>query len=99
MRKGSKKVLFVVITGKSRTSTRPRKYAEKLMKKGVEIFGLALGPRKNAFDQLEGLVSSPVKKHVFWLKRRKDTSSLCKMLSGKGEFFLIVSYIYKIFII
>lgn len=84
MQSNSKKVLFIVTTGKSWSGIHPKFPTKWLKKHGVEIFGLTIGYRKDGLEQLQEISSSPVDKHVFWVKEFKDLPLLSKMLKGKG---------------
>ena len=85
MQSNSKKVLFIVTTGKSWSGIHPKFPTKWLKKHGVEIFGLTIGHRKDGFEQLREISSSPMDEHVFWVKEFKDVPCLSKMLRGKGE--------------
>lgn len=84
MRSNSKKILFVVTTGKSRGVMHPIFPAIWLKKHEVEIFGLTIGCGKDGLQQLKEISSTPVEKHVFWVKELKDVRALSTMLRGKG---------------
>lgn len=84
MQSNSKKVLFIVTTGKSWSGIHPKFLTKWLKKHGVEIFGLTIGYRKDGLEQLQEISSSPVDKHVFWVKEFKDLPLLSTMLKGKG---------------
>lgn len=84
MQSNSKKVLFIVTTGKSWSGIHPKFPTKWLKKHGVEIFGLTIGHRKDGLEQLQEISSSPVDKHVFWVKEFKDLPLLSTMLKGKG---------------
>ena len=86
MRTNSKKILFVVSVSKTWVGMFPTFPASWLKKKGVEIFGLAIGPRKDALDQLRQLASVPTDKHIFWVKKLDEIRPLVNMLWRKGEF-------------
>jgi len=85
MQSNSKKVLFIVTTGKSWSGIHPRFPTKWLKKHGVEIFGLTIGYSKDGFEQLREISSSPMEEHVFWVRKFEDLPSLSKMLRGKGE--------------
>ena len=85
MHSKSKKILFIVSTGKSWSGIHPKFPTKWLKKHGVEIFGLTIGHRKDGFEQLREISSSPKDKHVFWVKEFKGVPNLSKMLRGKGE--------------
>ncbi|KAL9959818.1 hypothetical protein ACROYT_G033174 [Oculina patagonica] len=86
MRSNSKKVLFVVTTGKSRGEMQPEFPSKWLKKHGVEIFGLTIGHGKDGLEQLQEISSTPVEKHVFWVKELKDIRTLSTMLKNKGGY-------------
>ena len=86
MRSNSKKVLFIVTTGKSWSGIHPLFPVKWIKKHGVEIFGLTIGHKKNALEQLQEIASDPVEKHVFWVKELQDIHALSTMLKGKGEY-------------
>jgi len=86
MRRSSKKILFVVSTGKTWIGMMPNFPSSWLKKKDVEIFGLTIGPSEDALDQLKEIVSAPVETHTFWVKKLQDIRPLLTMLKGKGEF-------------
>lgn len=84
MQSNSKKVLFIVTTGKSWSGIHPKFPTKWLKQQGVEIFGLTIGHGKDGFEQLREISSSPVDKHLFWVKEFKDVPLLSTMLKGKG---------------
>lgn len=53
MQSNSKKVLFIVTTGKSWSGIHPKFPTKWLKKHGVEIFGLTIGYRKDGLEQLQ----------------------------------------------
>ena len=86
MQSNTKKILFIVTTGKSWSGIHPKFPTKWLKKHGVEIFGLTIGHRKDGLEQLQEISSSPVDKHVFWVKEFKDVPLLSTMLKGKGGY-------------
>lgn len=89
MRSNSKKVLFIVTTGKSWSGIHPKFPSKWLKKHGVEIFGLTIGHRKDGYEQLRKISSTPVDEHVFWVKEFNDVPRLSKILEGKGGYTII----------
>lgn len=85
MRNDAKKVLFIVTTGKSWGDMHPQYSSKWFKKQGVEIFGLTIGHEKGGLEQLQEISSTPVEKHVFWVKELKDIGKMSLMLRGKGE--------------
>ena len=85
MRSKSKKVVFVVSSGKSWNGVFPQFPANWMKKHDVEIFGLTIGQEKNALEQLQGIATEPVEKHVFWVKKLKEIPNLLTLLNGKGK--------------
>lgn len=89
IRSNSKKVLFIVTTGKSWSGIHPKFPINWLKKHGVEIFGLTIGHRKDGYEQLREISSTPVDEHVFWVKEFNDVPRISKILKGKGGHIII----------
>lgn len=70
-RKGSVKALFIITDGNSNIGGKPKKAAEVLKRKKVEIYVVGIG-KKVTQESLYDLASEPKKEHVFNIKAYKD---------------------------
>ncbi|XP_031558922.1 uncharacterized protein LOC116295280 [Actinia tenebrosa] len=86
IRKEANKVLFIISAGKSSDMTSSASYVKKLERRGVKIYGLSIGADKNGYKQVQGIVSRPIREHLFHVPNLVDIPTIIKLLSGKGYY-------------